>query len=139
MKPVKLSITGLQHVGIPVTDLKTSTEFYEKLGFVMVMESPFKYNNESGTCIMMKYGDIMMELYQLPERELPGIKNRTNGHIDHIAFDVPDVDETFSILKEAGCTILEETPTFLNFWKNGCKFFNILGPNGERLEFNQVL
>jgi catechol 2,3-dioxygenase-like lactoylglutathione lyase family enzyme len=139
MKPVKLSITGLQHVGIPVTDLKTSTEFYEKLGFVMVMEAPFKFNNEPGTCIMMKYGDIMMELYQLPERELFGIKNRTDGHIDHIAFDVPDIDDTFATLKDAGYTILEETPTFLKFWRNGCKFFNILGPNGERLEFNQVL
>jgi lactoylglutathione lyase len=88
---------------------------------------------------MMKYGDVMIELYQLPERELSGIKNRTDGHIDHIAFDVPDIDETFSTLKDAGYTILEETPVLLHFWKNGCKYFNILGPDGERLEFNQVL
>ena len=139
MKPVQLSITGLQHVGIPVTDLKTSVEFNEKLGFVMVMESPFKFNNESGLCVMMKYGEIMMELYQLPERELHGIKTRVDGHIDHIAFDVPDIDIAFSTLKGAGYNILEESPTFLHFWKNGCRFFNMLGPDGERLEFNQVL
>lgn len=139
MKPVKLSITDIQHIGIPVTDLKTSTEFYEKLGFVMVMESPFEFNGGHGTCIMMKFGNIMMELYQLPERDLPRIKGRSDGHIDHVAFDVPDVDEAFSALKEGGYTVLEETPTFLKFWKNGCKFFNILGPDGERLEFNQVL
>ena len=24
-------------------------------------------------------------------------------------------------------------------WKNGCKYFNVLGPDGERLEFNQIL
>jgi lactoylglutathione lyase len=27
----------------------------------------------------------------------------------------------------------------LPFWKNGCKYFNITGPDGERLEFNQIL
>lgn len=139
MKPVKLFITDLQHIGIPVTDLKTSMVFYEKLGFIMVMESLFEFKGGHGTCIMMKFGNIMMELYQLPERDLPGIKGRGDGHIDHIAFDVPDIDEAFSALKQGGYTVLEETPTFLKFWKNGCKFFNILGPDGERLEFNQVL
>jgi lactoylglutathione lyase len=27
----------------------------------------------------------------------------------------------------------------LAFWSKGCKYFNILGPDGERLEFNQIL
>lgn len=39
----------------------------------------------------------------------------------------------------AGYKILESAPVFLQFWKNGCKYFNIIGPDGERLEFNQVL
>ena len=28
---------------------------------------------------------------------------------------------------------------FLPFWKNGCNYLNITGPDGERLEFNQIL
>ncbi len=139
MQPVKLRITGLQHVGIPVTDLKVSEAFYQKLGFIKVMESPFEFKNDQGTCIMMKLENIMMELYQFPSSELSGIKNRKDGHVDHIAFDVPDIDQTFAALKNAGYTIPEETPVYLSFWSNGCKYFNILGPDGERLEFNQIL
>ena len=42
-------------------------------------------------------------------------------------------------LKEADFTILEEQPVYLSFWERGCKYFNITGPDGERLEFNQIL
>ncbi len=139
MQAVELPITSIQHVGIPVTDLKKSQAFYESLGFTNVMESLFEFNNGQGTCVMMRLGSIVMELYQLPSSELGKIKNRSDGHIDHVAFDVTDIDKTFSMLKGAGFSVLEDQPTFLNFWKNGCKFFNILGPDGERLEFNQVL
>jgi catechol 2,3-dioxygenase-like lactoylglutathione lyase family enzyme len=139
MKPVSLSITGLQHVGIPVTNIKASETFYQNLGFTKVMESPFDYKGNTGTCIMMKRESIMMELYQFPANELQGIRSRGDGHIDHIAFDVPDIDEAFAALKNAGYSMLEEMPTFLKFWTNGVKFFNILGPDGERLEFNQIL
>lgn len=88
---------------------------------------------------MMKRGDMIIELYQMPETELAKIRDRKDGHIDHIAFDVDDVDATFLLLKNAGFTVLEEQPVFLAFWEKGCKYFNILGPDGERLEFNEVL
>ncbi|HBL76959.1 MAG: hypothetical protein A2W90_00670 [Bacteroidetes bacterium GWF2_42_66] len=68
-----------------------------------------------------------------------GIKQRKDGHIDHIAFDVSNIDETFELLKNEGFTILEDSPVYLNFWEKGCKYFNVLGPDGERLEFCQIL
>ena len=67
------------------------------------------------------------------------IRNRKNGHIEHIAFDVDDIDTTFALMKVETFNILEEQPVFLSFWKNGCNYFNITGPDGERLEFNQIL
>jgi len=33
----------------------------------------------------MKNKEALIELYQLPEKELTEIKSRQNGHIDHIA------------------------------------------------------
>ena len=89
--------------------------------------------------VMMQQNDIIIELYQLPEPDVCEIGRRKDGHVDHIAFDVSDVDQTFASLKEASFTILEDQPVFLPFWENGCKYFNILGPDGERLEFNQIL
>lgn len=140
MQPgLPFKINHLQHAGIPVTDILVSKSFYERLGFVNVMQSPFTIKEEPGTCIMMQNDRIIIELYQLPASHLDEIKHRKNGHIDHIAFDVDDIDMAYTALQKAGFTLLEDAPVFLQFWKNGCRYFNIAGPDGERLEFNQVL
>jgi lactoylglutathione lyase len=135
----EINIRGLQHAGIPVTNIKVSEAFYKKLGFQNVMEAPFDLNSEKGTCIMMQRDRMIVELYQVPPSLLAEIGNRSDGHIDHIAFDVADIDETFATVKEAGFKVVEDAPVFLQFWKNGCRYFNITGPDGERLEFNQIL
>ncbi|RYE22473.1 MAG: VOC family protein [Sphingobacteriaceae bacterium] len=134
-----LILNHIQHIGIPVTNLIKSQEFYKKLSFDNVMEASFDQEREKGICVMMQSGTMIIELYQLPEKFLSEIKTRKNGHIDHIAFDVPDIDAAFTWIKTAGLQPLEVEPQFLQFWKNGCKYFNITGPDGERLEFNQIL
>ena len=136
---MNLKLNHIQHIGIPVTDIKMSVAFYERLGFKNVMASTFECNGGKGLVAMMQLNDMIVELYQMPEAELKEIRERKNGHIDHIAFDVDDIDQTFNELKQASLNILEEAPVFLAFWKNGCKYFNITGPDGERLEFNQIL
>lgn len=130
---------GIQHIGIPVTDLERSKSFYEKLGFKNVMSSTFQSNGQTGFCTMMKRGQAVMELFQLPENELEDIRGLEDGHINHVTFDVSDVDKAFQELKDAGFEAVEEAPVFLDFWEKGCKYFNVLGPDGERLEFNQIL
>jgi lactoylglutathione lyase len=82
---------------------------------------------------------MIIEIYQMPENDLNEIRNRSNGHIDHIAFDVPDIENAFNLLKENGFNVIENEPVFLPFWENGCRYFNISGPDGEKLEFNQIL
>jgi catechol 2,3-dioxygenase-like lactoylglutathione lyase family enzyme len=134
-----VAINKLQHIGIPVTDLSVSEAFYNRLGFEKVMRSDFSFDGDTGTCLMMQHKDFIIELYQMPQKQLQEIKARKNGHVDHIAFDVDDIEASFKALRQAFFTILEEAPVFLPFWKNGCKYFNILGPDGERLEFNQIL
>ncbi|AMR31850.1 hypothetical protein A0256_10660 [Mucilaginibacter sp. PAMC 26640] len=134
-----LQLNAIQHIGIPVTDFTASQAFYERLGFANVMQAGFGPEEERGICVMMKRDRMVIELYQLPEAELAGIRSRSNGHIDHVAFDVSDIDAAYAIIKEAGFNILEPEPVFLQFWERGCKYFNITGPDGERLEFNQIL
>ncbi|QXV67100.1 VOC family protein [Mucilaginibacter achroorhodeus] len=134
-----VNITAIQHIGIPVTNIGDSQTFYERLGFKRAMLAGFMHKGHPGSCVMMKRGDMLIELYQLPEPDLNEIRGRGNGHIDHVAFNVPDIDVAFKEIKESGFTIIEPEPVFLQFWKNGCKFFNITGPDGERLEFNQIL
>jgi catechol 2,3-dioxygenase-like lactoylglutathione lyase family enzyme len=134
-----INITAIQHIGIPVADIATSQTFYERLGFANVMQAGFGQEGARGTCVMMQRGEMIIELYQLPEPDQSEIRTRKNGHIDHVAFNVPDIDEAFTTIKQAGFNIIESEPVFLQFWANGCKYFNITGPDGERLEFNQIL
>lgn len=132
-------INRIQHIGIPVTNVVASEAFYTQLGFEKVMQSPFQEDGQTGMCIMMKNKSIIIELYQLPEHKLQEIRNRKDGHIDHVTFDVDDIDVAFAALKNGAYQVIEPAPIFLPFWQNGCKYFNILGPDGERLEFNQIL
>ena len=136
---MNLKIKQIQHIGIPVADIARSVVFYQGIGFENVMDSSFLYNGGTGLVVMMKSGEVIIELYQMPEKELAEIRSRKNGHIDHIAFDVEDIDDVFEKLKSASFNIIEDAPVFLPFWKKGCKYFNITGPDGERLEFNQIL
>ncbi len=54
-KSIDLQIRSLQHVGIPVTEIKRSEAFYQCLGFKNNMQANFPYAvNENGTCIMMQ-------------------------------------------------------------------------------------
>ena len=134
-----LKINHLQHVGLPVTNIERSKAFYARLGFESAMDSTFSMDGETGLVCMMKRENMVMELYQVPEPALSQVRQRRDGHIDHIAFDVSDIDETFELLKSNGFDVLEESPVFLNFWQKGCRYFNIAGPDGERLEFCQIL
>lgn len=143
-----LALRSLQHVGIPVTDLARSIAFYEALSFRVAMRSQFEHEGATGQVsmgqvAMLQYGEgaatITLELYQLPEPALAEIRARQDGHIDHIAFDVADIDATFAALRAAGYATLEPEPVTLPFWQRGCRYCYIVGPDGERLEFNQIL
>lgn len=135
-----LKINHIQHIGIPVSNIQKSIGFYEKFGFTNVMPSIFEIEGEKGGIVaMMKRDSIILELYQMPASYLTEITNRKDGHIDHIAFDVDDIELAFTTIKENHFTILEKEPVFLNFWNKGCKYFNVLGPDGERLEFNEII
>ena len=101
------------------------------------MDATFDHNGAKCRVAMMQLKNIIVELYEMPAEELAEIKKRSNERIDHIAFDVDDIDATFLTRKENGYSIMEDEPVFLNFWSKGCRYFNIIGPDRERLEFNR--
>jgi lactoylglutathione lyase len=133
------NLTGPQHLGIPVTNLEKSRTFYERLGFRQVMRVDLPERNESVKVAMMDFKGFIIELYQLTGKELAEIGSRRDGHIDHIALDVRDVGEAFRELKAAGLRIVEHEPVYLPFWEKGIKYFNVLGPDAERIEFSERL
>jgi lactoylglutathione lyase len=130
---------GLQHLGIPVTNLETTVEFYTRLGFNRKHSAYVDEKDGRVLVAFMEQGGVLIEFYQVTEMERDEIRQRRDGHIDHIAFDVADVEKAFRELKEANFEMIQEKPVFLNFWDKGCKYFAVRGPDGEKLEFNQIL
>lgn len=137
---LKDNLRGLQHIGLPVTSLERSKAFYAQLGFVEVMRTDLPGTSQAIQVAMMQHEALTIELYQLEQEERLAIAQRNDGHIDHIALDVMDIEQAYDEICAAGLEGLEaNAPVFLPFWGHGVRFFTIRGPDGEKVEFNQIL
>ncbi len=128
---LKNNITGLQHIGIPTNDIEITKAFYRKIGFEVVYETVIERSGEKVAFLKLK--DIVIETYENKEAVM------RSGAIDHMALNVLDIEEAFYYAKDNNFTFLDEEIQFLPFWDNGVRYFTILGPNQEKVEFNQYL
>jgi catechol 2,3-dioxygenase-like lactoylglutathione lyase family enzyme len=134
------NLQGLQHLGFPVTNLERSSRFYTALGFSEAMRVDIPDQNETVKVAMLRKENLTLELYQLTVEQFKEVASRKDGHVDHFALNVLDIDKAYVEIKNAGLEILEENaPVFLPFWQHGVKFFTVRGPDGEKIEFNQML
>lgn len=77
--------------------------------------------------------NLCIETYQTGKAALKA------GAVDHIAIDVTDIEEAYQAARELGCPFFEEGISFLPFWERGIRYFILLGPNQEKIEFCQKL
>ncbi|MHC1683565.1 MAG: VOC family protein [Clostridiaceae bacterium] len=138
-KNSKANLIGLSHIGIVVSDMEKSKKFYKQFGFKEVAKTKIKKGEDETIIIVLNKNGVNIQLIQPTGEKLEEVKSRKDGHINHIAFDVIDVEKAFKELKDNGIETIEEKPVFLPFWERGIKYFNILGPDGERLEFSEKL
>lgn len=123
--------TGIQHIGIPTDDMDKTVCFYQSIGF---HEALGTVNEKEHTRVeFLQNGNLMIEAYESK------VVCRKTGAIDHFCIDVTDIERVFEYLKKEGFKISENKIQFLPFWEHGVKFINILGPNGEKIEFAQKL
>lgn len=126
---IKDRIQGMQHIGLPTNDMKKTLAFYESLGF----EIATRHNNNGEDVVFLSLGNICIESYE------NGQAVGFHGAIDHICLDVDDIEKTWEEAKAAGLNIIDDEIQSLPFWANGVRFFNVLGPNHEKVEFGQIL
>jgi catechol 2,3-dioxygenase-like lactoylglutathione lyase family enzyme len=133
------NLGGWAHLGIPVIDIQRSKDFYQQFGFKVLMDAEVPVGDRAIKISIIEKGGLFFEFYQLLEEDLPGIRNRRDGHIDHVAMNVKDIDKAFADLKRAGFTLLEAGPVQLPGWENGVKYISFRGPDNEKIELNQRL
>ena len=126
---IKERIRGLQHIGLPTNDMKATIAFYESLGF----EIATRHINNGEDVVFLTLGNVCIETYE------NGKAVGYDGAIDHICLDVDDIEKTWEEAKAMGLNIIDSEIQYLAFWANGVRFFNVLGPNKEKVEFGQIL
>ncbi len=101
----------VEHIGIAVKDLKASISLYEQL-----LGSPC-YKTESVTSeqvdtafFLQDHTKIELVASTNPEGVIAKFIEKKGEGLHHIAFEVPDIIEEMSRLKNAGFTLLNEQP-----------------------------
>ena len=122
--------TGFAHIGIPAKDLDETVDFYKSLGFKVLGIFP----NGANRCAFVAFNDLLIETW---EGDQPAMQA---GAINHVSLNATDVDKAFVQAKAQGLNVVEdEVQSIPSFWEHGIRFFNILGPNHETIEFCQKL
>jgi catechol 2,3-dioxygenase-like lactoylglutathione lyase family enzyme len=128
---IKYSIKGIQHIGIPTNNIDVTIDFYNRLGFSVALTTTNEAAGER--VVFLSLNNLVLEVYE--SKAAVG----KIGAIDHVALDVTDIDATYDFIKSNDYHILSSEIEFLPFWTNGVRFFTILGPNMEKIEFSQML
>lgn len=129
------SIDGLAHVGLFVSDLDQSCKFYEDvLGFETIWRCEVEEPDGSLTHVaFVQNGDLTLELIR-PQT----VSERPDGHFDHVAMRVRDIEAMQKILEEKGITFESPEPIYKSqVFEKGSKWLMFRGPDGERLELNE--
>ena len=122
----------MDHIGLAVTDLNAAAKWYmDVLGF----ERIGAFVAPDGTPVnFLKSGDLVYEIYQ------PAGGVAAPGKIDHFSFISTDIEADYAYCVQQGYTFeaegIQSIPTF---WEKGIKYFKIMSPTGEPIEFCQVL
>lgn len=126
---IKDFYTGIQHIGIPTNNMEETITFYKQLGFHVALQT----NNKEEKVAFLQLNNLMIETYENKTATMQA------GAIDHIALDVKNIDSLFELMKVKNFHILDSQVNKLPFWENGVRFFTILGPNKEKIEFCERL
>ena len=97
--------TGIQHIGIPTSDIETTIRFYEGLGFQTMHTNQVPANQAKVTFLQL--GNLMIETYAEGG-------NGIEGAINHFALNCTDIQAAYAWICEQGYKVLsngiEELP-----------------------------
>lgn len=124
----KFALRGLQHIGIPTNDMDATIQFYTSLGFNVVYQTM----NQNEKVTFMELDHLAIEAYENGSAVMKG------GAVDHIALDSEDIEQTYKEVKALNFSGITEIE-FLPFYEHGVRFFKVVGPNHEVIEFCERL
>lgn len=124
---------SFNHVTISVDNLDKTLRFYKNFGF----ENHKEYHDESVDIVMLKLGNMILEIFHYQEKEqLPehsknlGIDLKTVGN-KHFGLGVKDIMEAKKFVED---NKLNDSEITINKGRLGKPYFFIKDPNGILME-----
>lgn len=104
-------MTNVEHIGIAVSDLSVAEALYSAL----LNTAPYKHEaveSEQVTTSFFKVSQTKIELLEAtgPDSAIARFIEKKGEGIHHIAFEVEDILAEMERLRNAGFTLLNETP-----------------------------
>src|SRR5262245_41986551 len=95
-----LSLRAIDHVGLKVSDMDKTLDFYQRLGLTLLRTSGPNAEGRRGAVIQV--GSQEINIFSHPEYVAPGKGNHTG--IDHFCFvvEAASIEELVADLREAG-------------------------------------
>ncbi len=125
----------LDHIGLAVADVEADAAWYQQ---VLGLHVKGKFQNPEGKNVYFLStadGSVTYEMYQ--DDSLPA---DAKGKIDHISYLSNDIEADYDFCVKEGYKICTDGIEGISyFWEKGCRYFKILSPTGEQVEFCQVL
>lgn len=100
--------TGIQHIGIPTSDIETTIRFYEGLGFQTMHTNQVPANQAK--VAFLQLGNLMIETYAEGG-------NGLDGAINHFALNCTDIQAAYAWICEQGYKVLSNGIEELPFWE----------------------
>ena len=123
------NVLGFGHVGLRVRDIERSRRFYRDM---LAFETVWEYHLESGDLLFMGNHSCIMEFMQAKEP-------LDDGAIDHLSILVDDIETAVANLRGKGVLFEMEITLDPDLYPYGEKFAIFRGPDGERIQLEQIL
>ena len=125
-------ITRVNHIGLRVSDLDTSRQFYEKLGFIFLVgpvgpEPVAIVEHPSGVNINL----ILNTSEDAPKTNILMDEPVKYPGYTHVALEITDYQSALQHIQELGIPITEQVEY------EGARFFFIRDPDSNVIEFHQ--
>lgn len=126
-----MAVRKIEHVGIMVSSLERSIEFYENVVGLTYLETMLHTNGVIRLAFLAFPGSKDTEV-ELIEGYTGSVTRE--GRVHHVAFNVDDIEAEFARIRSLNVDGIDESITTL---PNGSRYFFFNGPDGEPLEFFQ--
>jgi lactoylglutathione lyase len=120
-----MRVRGLHHAAVYVADLQRSIAFYGEVFGLQVLER-LAWGDED--LAFLGVGSARLELIE-------SAAERSTGIVDHVAFEVVDLDALVHTLRERGVTLIDAQPLLVP--QLNARILFCTGPDGERIELFQ--